>query len=199
MAASDSNKRLDKILNQLSPCPSTIESNETAAVTDELMKEILAHRKSKEGQTMGESKWYHLNQEQLDIFSDLTHDHNWIHKAGAGEKGSPYGAPIAHGLLTLSHLPKFMYEVMGKQKDIYKYAQYVKTSINYGYDKVRFVGPVKAGNSIRARVVLKEVSMANKPKMIKSVCLVTIETKDQCSGKVSNAVIIESITLTVYR
>merc|ERR1719203_1763248 len=202
MTASNSQRRINTILNHLSPQPDICDGcglvvNGTASVSSELMTEILAHRKLAEGQTLGVTKWLQLTQEELHIFSSLTHDHNWIHKAGAGKKGSPFGAPIAHGLLSLSFLPKFYYEIMGKHVD--QYAKYIKTGINYGYDKVRFVGPVMVGNSIRARIVLKDVSLSKKPKTIKDICTITIETKDELSGKISNAVIIESISLTVYR
>jgi acyl dehydratase len=93
------------------------------------------------GGDLGTSEWIEVTQERIDTFADATGDHQWIHvdpeKAAAG----PFGAPIAHGYLTLSlFIPLFteLLEVEG-----------VSTKVNYGLNKVRFPSPVKVGSRIR--------------------------------------------------
>ena len=93
------------------------------------------------------SDWTQVTQEQINLFADSTKDHQWIHvdldKAAKG----PFGQTIAHGFLTLSHLPFFSYQVPLKFEG-------AKMSINYGLDKVRFLNPVMSGAKIRDRIVL---------------------------------------------
>lgn len=93
------------------------------------------------------SDWTQVTQDQINKFADATMDHQWIHvdveKAAAG----PFGKTIAHGFLTLSHLPFFSYQVPLKFEG-------AKMSINYGLDKVRFINPVISGSKIRDRIVL---------------------------------------------
>jgi len=100
------------------------------------------------------SDWTQVTQDQINQFADSTKDHQWIHvdkeKAAAG----PFGTTIAHGFLTLSHLPFFSYQVPLKMKGS-------KMSINYGLDKVRFLNPVVSGAKIRDRITLK--SLEEKP------------------------------------
>ena len=93
------------------------------------------------------SDWTQTTQEQINQFADSTKDHQWIHvDVGKAAKG-PFGKTIAHGFLTLSHLPFFSYQVPLKFEGS-------KMLINYGLDKVRFVNPVISGAKIRDRIVL---------------------------------------------
>eukprot|EP01083_Nonionella_stella_P256012 877967_1 len=176
-----SKKRLAKIVHHLNingdGDDHCIAANNTSESVD--IEEIFKYRKRMEGKTLGISEWVALTQKDLDTFSDLTYDHNWIHKKGAGKKGSPFGTPIAHGLLTLSLLPKFTYEVYGKyyKENPDKYAKYVKTGINYGYNKVRFIDAVLVDNKVRAKIVCKSVSKGGKFKTIKGITTITIQTK----------------------
>ncbi|MEU9288683.1 MaoC family dehydratase [Streptomyces sp. NPDC048275] len=105
------------------------------------------------GGDLGSSEWIEVTQERIDTFADATGDHQWIHvdpeKAAAG----PFGAPIAHGYLTLSlFIPLFteLLEVEG-----------VSTKVNYGLNKVRFPSPVKVGS--RIRLVAKLASVEDVP------------------------------------
>ncbi len=96
------------------------------------------------------SDWIEINQDRIDAFADCTRDHQWIHvdreKAAAG----PFGTTIAHGFLTLSHIPFFSYQMPVRFED-------AKMSINYGLNKVRFLNPVPSGSRIRDRVVLTDL------------------------------------------
>ncbi|MCX5267680.1 MULTISPECIES: MaoC family dehydratase [unclassified Streptomyces] len=93
------------------------------------------------GSDLGTSEWIEVTQERIDTFADATGDHQWIHvdpeKAAAG----PFGAPIAHGYLTLSLFIPLFTELLDVQG--------VTTKVNYGLNKVRFPSPVKVGSRIR--------------------------------------------------
>lgn len=96
------------------------------------------------------SDWTQVTQEQINQFADSTKDHQWIHVDTEKAAKGPFGQTIAHGFLTLSHLPFFSYQVPIKAED-------AKMSINYGLDKVRFLNPVVSGSKIRDRIVLKAI------------------------------------------
>jgi acyl dehydratase len=93
------------------------------------------------------SDWTQVTQEQINQFADSTKDHQWIHVDPAKAAKGPFGKTIAHGFLTLSHLPFFSYQVPLKFEG-------AQMSINYGLDKVRFINPVMSGAKIRDRIVL---------------------------------------------
>ena len=95
------------------------------------------------GKTLGESEWLTITQERINQFADATDDHQWIHVDPVRAKGGPFGAPIAHGYLTLSLMAKFLPQVVEVRG--------MKMGVNYGTDKVRFPSAVKAGVRIRAR------------------------------------------------
>ncbi|MFF7559022.1 MaoC family dehydratase [Streptomyces pseudovenezuelae] len=101
------------------------------------------------GSDLGTSEWIEVTQERIDTFADATGDHQWIHvdpeKAAAG----PFGAPIAHGYLTLSLFIPLFTELLDVQG--------VTTKVNYGLNKVRFPSPVKVGSRIRLVAKLAEV------------------------------------------
>ena len=101
------------------------------------------------GGDLGTSEWIEVTQERIDTFADATGDHQWIHvdpeKAAAG----PFGAPIAHGYLTLSLFIPLFTELLDVQG--------VTTKVNYGLNKVRFPSPVKVGSRIRLVAKLTEV------------------------------------------
>ena len=93
------------------------------------------------------SDWTQITQDQINKFADSTKDHQWIHVDVEKAAKGPFGKTIAHGFLTLSHLPFFSYQVPLKFEG-------AKMSINYGPDKVRFINPVVSGAKIRDRIVM---------------------------------------------
>jgi acyl dehydratase len=102
------------------------------------------------GTDLGTSDWHVVTQEQVNLFADATDDHQWIHVDPERAKDGPFGAPIAHGFLSLSLTVKFwseLFDVTG-----------VSTRVNYGLDKVRFVSPVKVGSRVRMSAVIAEVT-----------------------------------------
>ncbi len=102
------------------------------------------------GKSLGESAWFEVSQEVIDAFAKATHDNQWIHINPEMAKSTPFGTTIAHGLLTLSLSPKFMYEIYEVKN--------TKMGINYGSDKVRFLKPVLSGSKVKMKASLKEVS-----------------------------------------
>lgn len=98
------------------------------------------------GQEVAISDWVTVTQEQVNRFADATGDHQWIHVDVERARAGPFGAPIAHGFLTLSLLPVFFdsaFEI--KQGGM---------GVNYGLNKVRFTSPVPVGSRLRARMTL---------------------------------------------
>ncbi|TQF65952.1 MaoC family dehydratase [Rhodococcus spelaei] len=94
------------------------------------------------GKTLGTSSRVLITQEQINLFADATNDHQWIHVDPARAADGPFGAPIAHGYLTLS----LAVELFSHLLDVTDCAQL----INYGLDKVRFPAPVPVNSSVGA-------------------------------------------------
>ena len=102
------------------------------------------------GRDLGYSAYREVTQEQVNTFADATDDHQWIHVDPERAAEGPFGAPIAHGYLTLSLSVAFWTELLDVTG--------VTTKVNYGLDKVRFPAPVKVGSRIRMSAVIAEVT-----------------------------------------
>ncbi|MFJ9723679.1 MaoC family dehydratase [Streptomyces sp. NPDC101209] len=102
------------------------------------------------GSDLGTSEWIEVTQERIDTFADATGDHQWIHVDPERAAEGPFGAPIAHGYLTLSLFIPLFTELLDVQG--------VTTKVNYGLNKVRFPAPVKVGSRIRLAARLAEVA-----------------------------------------
>lgn len=102
------------------------------------------------GTDLGFSEWLEVTQDRIDTFADAADDHQWIHVDPERAAGGPFGAPIAHGFLTLSLATKFWSELFEPEG--------VTTRVNYGLDKVRFVSPVAVGSRVRMNAVIAEVT-----------------------------------------
>ncbi|KAA9148676.1 MaoC family dehydratase [Microbacterium lushaniae] len=102
------------------------------------------------GTDLGWSEWLEVTQDRVNLFADATDDHQWIHVDPARAASGPFGAPIAHGFLSLSLTVKFWSELFDLEG--------VTTKVNYGLDKVRFVSPVKVGARVRMNAVIAEVT-----------------------------------------
>ena len=107
--------------------------------------------KSLVGQEVGCSEWHTITQQQIDRFAEVTGDNQWIHvDAERARRESPYGAPIAHGFLTVSLLSGLIKEAVDVRGPY-------KMRINYGFNRLRFTGAVPAESRIRARYTLNSV------------------------------------------
>ena len=97
------------------------------------------------------SAWIEVSQERINAFADCTEDHQFIHLDEEKAAQTPFGGTIAHGFLTLSLLSKLV-EGNGVIPES------TVMGINYGFDKVRFLAPVRAGKRIRANVEVTDIS-----------------------------------------
>jgi len=104
------------------------------------------------GQEVGVSDWLPVTQKMIDQFAELTGDPQWIHvDVERAKRETPFGSTIAHGFLTVSLLPQLTREAVDVRGDF-------KMRINYGFNKLRFVSPVRAESKIRARVTVQQVT-----------------------------------------
>jgi acyl dehydratase len=116
------------------------------------MREIatLAEMKALVGEEVAVSDWVKISQQRIDLFAEATGDHQWIHvDAERCERESPYSAPVAHGFLTLSLLPRLMLNAI-RMRD-------VRMLVNYGLNRVRFPAPAPVGSRVRGRVKVLSV------------------------------------------
>ena len=102
------------------------------------------------GQEIGVSDWFTLDQDKINQFADLTEDHMFLHVDPDAAAATPFGSTIAHGLLTLSMMPVMAYQAMPGVSG-------TKMGVNYGYNKVRFMAPVKSGKRIRGHFVVQGI------------------------------------------
>ena len=100
-----------------------------------------------QGQEVGVSDWLAVTQPMIDGFADLCGDHQFIHVDPVRAAETPFGGTIAHGFFTLSLLTWF---AQGLRPRI----EGTKHSVNYGFDRLRFVAPVPADSRIRGRFKL---------------------------------------------
>ncbi|WP_312598719.1 MaoC family dehydratase [Brevundimonas sp.] len=99
------------------------------------------------GREVGLSKWFEVDQARIDAFADCTEDHQFIHIDPEAAKATPFGGTIAHGFLTLSLASAMSYDAVAPLDG-------VMMGVNYGFDKLRFLAPVRAGSRIRGRFKL---------------------------------------------
>lgn len=104
------------------------------------------------GTEIGCSEWRVITQEMINQFADATDDHQFIHVDPVKSAETPFGGTIAHGFLTLSLLSTLAYEALPMIEG-------ATMGINYGFDKVRFMTPVKSGARVRARFKLADADI----------------------------------------
>jgi acyl dehydratase len=134
---------------------------------------------------VGISGWLLVDQGMIDAFADATGDRQFIHVDPGRAAQTPFGGTVAHGFLTLSLLPRLAAESIPAVEDRVM-------SINYGFDRVRFVAPVRSGSRIRARFVLVDVS-ERAPREVLTRYAVTVEIE----GEEKPALAAEWLTLTM--
>jgi len=142
------------------------------------------------GEAEGSGDWLEVDQARIDAFADVSGDHQFIHvDPEACRTMSPWGVPIAHGFLTLSLLTKLMESVPQPPER----REGAVMGINYGFDKVRFVSPVKVGSKIRANSVLSSVDQKD-PSTLQVTRTVTVEIE----GESKPALVADWVTRAVY-
>ncbi|MFZ8901148.1 MAG: MaoC family dehydratase [Ilumatobacteraceae bacterium] len=132
------------------------------------------------GKHLGYSEWITVDQDRVNLFADATGDHQWIHVDVERATSGPFGAPIAHGYLTLSLSNYFLPQIVEVQG--------FSAGVNYGVDKVRFPSPVKVGSRVRAGAELAAVSEVTGG--LQTTIVITIEVE----GSPKPACVIDSLS-----
>ncbi len=115
--------------------------------------------------------WMTLDQDRINSFADCTEDHQFIHVDEEAAAQTPFGGTIAHGLLTLSSLVKLC-------EDSSLYPENIVMGINYGFNKVRFLAPVRAGKRVRAHVEIQNVEPKDEKRYVVTLAI-TVEIEDE--------------------
>ena len=131
------------------------------------------------GSELGPTEWMEITQDRVNLFADATDDHQWIHVDPERAAAGPFGGAIAHGLLTLSLLPHFTHQMYRVDN--------VALAVNYGYNKVRFITPVKVGANVRARAVISKIDQLDGA--VQATMAITVEIE----GSAKPAAVVESI------
>lgn len=123
------------------------------------------------GQKSEPSPWITIDQDRINTFADCTEDHQYIHIDEEKAAETPFGGTIAHGFLTLSMLVKLSEEIGIAPKN-------TVMGLNYGFDKIRFLAPVRAGKRIRAHAELIKVDRKDENRFL-STQKITVEIEGE--------------------
>ncbi|WP_372749183.1 MaoC family dehydratase [Litorivivens sp.] len=137
------------------------------------------------GKELSPSDWLEVTQDRVNQFADCTLDHQFIHVDPEKAAQTPFGGPIAHGFLSLSLLSHF-----SEQYSLV--IDGMQMGINYGFDKVRFLAPVRVGKRIRANARVVAID-ETKPGQFRMKSEVTVEIE----GEDKPALIAEWLTVQV--
>jgi acyl dehydratase len=130
-------------------------------------------------------EWITIDQDRINTFADCTDDHQFIHVDEEAAKNTPFGGTIAHGFLTLSLLSK-----MAEGNGVIP--ENVVMGLNYGFDKVRFLAPVKSGKRVRANAEIADITRKDGDRfLVKQAISVEIE------GEETPALIAEWLTMVI--
>ena len=127
--------------------------------------------RSKVGSSVGASPWIEVDQRAIDTFADVTGDHQFIHVDPQAAAQTPFGGTIAHGFLTLSLLSQMAAHVM-------LVPDTTRMAVNYGFEKVRFIAPVRAGKRVRGHFTLASAE-EKRPGQWQFVHHVTVEIEGE--------------------
>lgn len=147
--------------------------------------------KSVEGKESATGDWMEVDQERINQFADVTLDHQFIHVDPERAKATPFGSTIAHGFLTLSLLTHLGASAQPENPDPQRF-EGVVMGVNYGFEKVRFVSPVKVGSRIRVHALLSKVEL--KGNAIQQTRTMTVEIE----GQEKPALVADWLTRMVY-
>jgi acyl dehydratase len=124
------------------------------------------------GREIGVSSWHPIGQNRINSYADVVEDHQFIHvDPERAKREAPFGTTIAHGFLTMSLLSIMSYEVM-------PVIEGTTMGVNYGFDKLRFISPVRSGSRVRGRFTLTEAKL-RKPTELQSRTNVTVEIEGE--------------------
>ncbi len=157
-------------------------------MSNEALDNAVEVMKKRIGQVSEPTDWFEMTQDRINMFADATLDQQWIHVDPERAKKGPFGAPIAHGQLTMS----IMSFLPGGSGIGLPPLEGMKMGINYGWNKVRFMSPVAVGNKIRTVGKLKSVEA--KGPMLEAVNELTVEIE----GQDKPACVAESVLRIVF-
>jgi acyl dehydratase len=123
------------------------------------------------GQEVGVSDWILVDQARIDAFAEVTEDPQFIHVDPVAAARTPFGGTVAHGFLTLSLLSRMAANAMLRMEG-------AKMGVNYGFDRVRFMAPVRSGKRVRGRFVLTAFE-EKRPGQYQFVHNVTVEIEGE--------------------
>jgi acyl dehydratase len=127
--------------------------------------------RSRVGEEVGVSSWLTVDQARIDAFADATEDHQFIHVDPAAAAAAGLSGTIAHGFLSLSLLSRMAADAMLLPEGL-------KMALNYGFDRIRFLAPVRSGKRVRGRFVLDSVE-EKAPGQLLMRHLVTVEIEGE--------------------
>ncbi len=134
--------------------------------------------------------WFLIDQERINAFAEVTEDRQFIHiDPVKSAELSPYGVPIAHGFLTLSMLSHLVSTVPVPPERL----EGISVGINYGFEKVRFLSPVKVDSRIRAVLTLRSADLKN-PNTIQVTNNISVEIE----GESKPALIADWVSRAIY-
>lgn len=139
------------------------------------------------GGELGVSEWIRIEQARVNAFADTTEDHQFIHVDPERAAATPFGGTIAHGFLTLSLLPRMMEDIGGGMAD-------AVMGLNYGFDKIRFLAPVKVNSRVRARAKLLDVQ-----EKVPNQFLIKQEITVEIENETKPALVAEWLTMVMVR
>lgn len=126
---------------------------------------------AKVGSEVGLSDWIEIDQARIDAFADVTEDPQFIHIDPEAAARTPFGGTVAHGFLTLSLLSRMAADAMPRPEG-------VKMGVNYGFERVRFMAPVRSGKRVRGRFRLLRLE-EKRPNQWQFVHEVTVEIEGE--------------------
>jgi acyl dehydratase len=147
--------------------------------------------KKAEGKESATGDWMEIDQDLIDRFADVTKDHQYIHVDPEKAATTPFGTTIAHGFLTLSMLTHLRATAKPSGVDPAR-NEGRAMGINYGFDKVRFINPVKVGSRIRLHSLLSNVELKGSAVQLTQSMTIEIE------GEEKPALAADWITRSVY-
>jgi len=123
------------------------------------------------GREVGVSDWIQIDQTAIDAFAEVTQDHQFIHVDPEAAAKTPFGGTVAHGFLTLSLLSRMAADAMLRPAEM-------KMGVNYGFERVRFMAPVRSGKRVRGRFRLERFE-EKRPGQWQFVHNVTVEIEGE--------------------
>ena len=151
------------------------------------IEKLIQNYHGKIGNELGKSSWFLIDQGMIDKFASLTMDSQFIHIDPERAKlETPFGSTIAHGFLILSLSTKFALEALEPPKN-------EKMSINYGFNKIRFINPVRCNDLVRGVFILKDIKQRSEKEI-----LFHYELSTEIKNKKKPALICEWLGLSIF-